>query len=230
MSGNGSKALRVEATRRACADVCKLRGSEMPPPPFGNEWQDQIYAQQYAKYRRSYWDMQRMFAELADTPRCRELQPNTKYDAKYLRIAMEQSNGDHGMTTDTKVAEMPNVGAAATARRKYHHILNGGALTAQDVAGMVETIERLEAALAQQALASSSVAPPAAQDVDLPDDFSESKDWRESDYAGRIEWLLVMHRSMRDEIERLADALREVADDLDDARIVVAQARATLVK
>jgi len=30
--------------------------------------------------------------------------------------------------------------------------------------------------------------------------------------------------------ERLAEALREVADDLDDARIVVAQARAALAQ
>lgn len=79
MSGNGSRARRVEATRRAYADVYRLRGSEIPPPPFGNERQDRIYAQQYAKYRRSYWHMERMLAELAEVygcPRCRDLQPN----------------------------------------------------------------------------------------------------------------------------------------------------------
>ena len=76
MSGNGSRARRVAATRRAYADVYRLRGSEMPPPPFGNERQDRIYTQQYAKYRRSYWHMERMHAELAEvygytpTPRC----------------------------------------------------------------------------------------------------------------------------------------------------------------
>lgn len=66
MSGRGSRARRVEATRRAYADVYRLRGAEMPPPPFGNERQDRIYAQQYAKYRRSYWHMERMLAELAE--------------------------------------------------------------------------------------------------------------------------------------------------------------------
>ena len=49
----------------------------MPPPPFGNERQDRIYTQQYANYRRSYWHMERMHAELAEvygytaTPRLR---------------------------------------------------------------------------------------------------------------------------------------------------------------
>ena len=80
MSGHGSRARRVEATRRAYADVYRLRGAEMPPPPFGNERQDRIYVQQYAKYRRSYWHMERMLAELAEVygcPRCRDLQPNS---------------------------------------------------------------------------------------------------------------------------------------------------------
>lgn len=66
MSGRGSRARRVEATRRAYADVYRLGGAEMPMSPFGNERQDRIYAEQYAKYRRSYWHMERMLAELAD--------------------------------------------------------------------------------------------------------------------------------------------------------------------
>ena len=75
MSGKGSRARRVAATRRARADVYRLRGAEMPPPPFGNERQDRIYTQQYANYRRSYWHMERMHAELAevtDTPQRHE--------------------------------------------------------------------------------------------------------------------------------------------------------------
>ena len=66
MSGKGSRARRVEATRQAYADVYRLRGAEMPPPPFGNERQDRIYAEQYAKYRRSYWHMEQMHAEFAN--------------------------------------------------------------------------------------------------------------------------------------------------------------------
>ena len=66
MSGKGSRARRVEATRRAYTDVYRLRGAEMPPPPFSNERQDRIYTKQYANYRRSYWHMERMHAELAE--------------------------------------------------------------------------------------------------------------------------------------------------------------------
>ena len=66
MSGKGSRARRVEATRRAFTDVYRLRGAEMPTPPFGNERQNRIYTEQYAKYRRSYWHMERMYAELAE--------------------------------------------------------------------------------------------------------------------------------------------------------------------
>ena len=43
----------------------------------------------------------------------------------------------------------------------------------------------------------------AAQAVDLPDDFSESKDWLESNYNGRVDWLKAMHVSQRAEIVRL---------------------------
>ena len=66
MSGKGSRARRVEATRRAFTDVYRLRGAEMPRPPFGNERQDRIYTEQYAKYRRSYRHMERMHEELAE--------------------------------------------------------------------------------------------------------------------------------------------------------------------
>jgi hypothetical protein len=44
----------------------------------------------------------------------------------------------------------------------------------------------------------------------LPDDFSESKDWRESDYAGRVEWLLVMIKALQ---EREAQA-NDIIDGL----------------
>jgi len=49
----------------------------MPARPFGNERQDRMHTQQYAKYRRSYWHVERMHAELAEvygytpTPRLR---------------------------------------------------------------------------------------------------------------------------------------------------------------
>lgn len=66
MSGKGSRARRVEATRRAYTDVYRLRGGEMPTTPFGNERQDRIYTQQYAMYRRSYWHFEKMRAELEE--------------------------------------------------------------------------------------------------------------------------------------------------------------------
>ena len=151
------------------------------------------------------------------------------------------------MTTDTKVAELPNVGVAAQARRLYMHVRHGGSATATDIAWLVETIERLEAALARQeavawrywnekskswnttcsevvagvmrdsgrAVEPLYAAPPAAQAVDLPDDFSESKDWRESDYNGRVDWLKEMHASQRAEIVRLqndVEILRALID------------------
>lgn len=34
---------------------------------------------------------------------------------------------------------------------------------------------------------------------DLPDDMFDSKDWRAADYGGRVEWLLTMYRSAREE-------------------------------
>lgn len=66
MSGKPSRARRVEATRRAYADVYRLRGAAMPTPPFGNKRQDGIYIRQYAKYRRSYWHMEQMLAEFEE--------------------------------------------------------------------------------------------------------------------------------------------------------------------
>lgn len=41
-----------------------------------------------------------------------------------------------------------NLGRAAQARRYYHHVLNGGTLTAENVSLMVQTIEDLERELA----------------------------------------------------------------------------------
>lgn len=39
----------------------------------------------------------------------------------------------------------------------------------------------------------------------LPDDFSESKDWRAGGYAERIEWLMDTVRSQREHIAALLD-------------------------
>ena len=40
---------------------------------------------------------------------------------------------------------MSDLGKAAQARRFYHHVLNGGKLTPENVSLMVQTIEELEA-------------------------------------------------------------------------------------
>lgn len=66
MSGKGSRARRVAATRQAYEDVYRLHGECQPTAPFDNARQNRIYAQQYSKYRRSYWHMERMHAELAE--------------------------------------------------------------------------------------------------------------------------------------------------------------------
>ena len=39
----------------------------------------------------------------------------------------------------------------------------------------------------------------------LPDDFSESKDWRAGGYAERVEWLMDTVRSQREHIAALLD-------------------------
>ena len=40
---------------------------------------------------------------------------------------------------------------------------------------------------------------------DLPDDFSESKDWVNGDYSDRILWLMSMVKNQREEIERISN-------------------------
>jgi hypothetical protein len=77
MSGKGSRARRVEATRRAFADVYRLRGAKMPAPPFDDERQNRIYTQKYAMYRRSYWHVERMRVELADVYGYTQQEPTT---------------------------------------------------------------------------------------------------------------------------------------------------------
>ena len=46
----------------------------------------------------------------------------------------------------------------------------------------------------------------------LPDDFSESKDWRAGGYAERIEWLLDTVRSQRGHIDALLDSPKGSSD------------------
>lgn len=38
---------------------------------------------------------------------------------------------------------------------------------------------------------------------ELPDDFSESKDWKHGSYSERVEWLLIMVKSYRRQIDML---------------------------
>lgn len=42
---------------------------------------------------------------------------------------------------------------------------------------------------------------------DLPDDFSSSKDWRHGNYAERVEWLMVMVRSLGEQLDAVGAAL-----------------------
>ena len=46
----------------------------------------------------------------------------------------------------------------------------------------------------------------------LPDDFSESKDWRAGSYGERVEWLMDTVRSQREHIAALLDSPQEASD------------------
>jgi hypothetical protein len=44
--------------------------------------------------------------------------------------------------------------------------------------------------------------------------FAGSKDWREGNTVERVEWLLSMYASAKEEVERLERLVDEIADDL----------------
>lgn len=46
-----------------------------------------------------------------------------------------------------------------------------------------------------------------SQFPELSDDLFNSKDWRDSDYAGRVEWLLTMYLSAKEEVQNLLEIL-----------------------
>ena len=47
--------------------------------------------------------------------------------------------------------------------------------------------------------------------------FEGSKDWREGNYVERVEWLLSMYESSKQEIERLEKLVDDIEDDLASA-------------
>ena len=52
----------------------------------------------------------------------------------------------------------------------------------------------------------------------LPDNFSESKDWKSGGPEERVEWLKLFNGVHRNEIERLETQLLEILEQLDDVR------------
>jgi hypothetical protein len=48
--------------------------------------------------------------------------------------------------------------------------------------------------------------------------FEGSKDWREGSPAERVEWLLSMYSSAREEVERLERLVDDIEDDLASER------------
>lgn len=44
--------------------------------------------------------------------------------------------------------------------------------------------------------------------------FEGSKDWREGSVADRVEWLLSMYASAKEEVERLEKLVDDIEDDL----------------
>lgn len=47
--------------------------------------------------------------------------------------------------------------------------------------------------------------------------FEGSKDWREGSVADRVEWLLSMYASAKEEVDRLQDMLEDANAELDAA-------------
>lgn len=47
--------------------------------------------------------------------------------------------------------------------------------------------------------------------------FEGSKDWREGNTVERIEWLLSMYESAKQEVDRLEKLVDDIEDDLDAA-------------
>jgi hypothetical protein len=48
--------------------------------------------------------------------------------------------------------------------------------------------------------------------------FAGSKDWREGSPAERVEWLLSMYASAKEEVERLEQLVDDIEDDLASER------------
>jgi hypothetical protein len=48
--------------------------------------------------------------------------------------------------------------------------------------------------------------------------FESSKDWREGNTVERVEWLLTMYASAKEEIERLEKLVDDIEDDLASER------------
>ena len=48
--------------------------------------------------------------------------------------------------------------------------------------------------------------------------FEDSKDWREGNTVERIEWLLSMYESSKQEVERLEKLVDDIEDDLASER------------
>ena len=66
MPGKGSRARRVEAVRRARADVYASNGDHCTLQPFTCERQAGIYEAAYNQWRQHYWRMERLHEELAE--------------------------------------------------------------------------------------------------------------------------------------------------------------------
>ena len=67
MSGKGSRERRVEATRRARADVYASNGDTMTAIPYpDDERMQRIYESSYASWRQHYWRMERLHDEMAE--------------------------------------------------------------------------------------------------------------------------------------------------------------------
>lgn len=104
---------------------------------------------------------------------------------------------------------MSDLGKAAQARRFYHHVLNGGELTPENISLMVQTIEELEAEVARligQASVNTKMIAKTASDVVRYKGRAEAAEAKLA--TARNDALEDAAKACDDEVDRVEDAIK----------------------